>query len=258
MREWERMLADIKAWAIEAGEEQIRRFNQPMNLQYKSAEIDIVTEVDVWTEKFLIEKINNVYPKHRIISEESGFHHGEDDYEWVIDPIDGTTNFAHGFPLFSISIAVKYNDETVLGVVYIPMLGEMYETMKGYGAKLNGKTIQVSKIKRLPLAMVATGFPYDRASDPKNNLDNFNNVITKVAGIRQTGSAAIDLCQVAAGRFDGYWEIKLNSWDIEAGLLIVKEAGGFVRREEQDKGIFVLVGNESIFDALNQLIEIKR
>lgn len=255
MREWELLLENIKAWVFEAGEEQMKRFNQPMNLHYKSAEIDLVTEVDVWTENFLVNKIKSTYPGHRILTEESGIHKGTDSYEWVIDPIDGTTNFAHGFPLFAISIAVKYNEETVLGVVYIPKLGELYEGMKGYGAKLNGEPICVSKIKRLPLAIVATGFPYDRASCLQNNVDNFVNVVTKVAGIRRTGTAAMDLCQVAAGRFDGYWELKLKPWDIEAGLLIVKEAGGLIKREDSEKGSFVLVGNEAIYDALDQLVK---
>ncbi|RXJ00722.1 inositol monophosphatase [Anaerobacillus alkaliphilus] len=254
MREWEQILSDIKSWVYEAGEEQIRRFNQPMNLQYKSAEIDIVTEVDLWTENFLVNKIHTNYPGHRILTEESGAHDGNENYEWVIDPIDGTTNFAHGFPLFCISIGVKYNDETVLGVVYVPKLGELYEAMKGYGAKLNGEPIQVSQIKRLQLAVLATGFPYDRASDPQNNVDNFVNVVTKVAGIRRTGSAAIDLCQVASGRFDGYWELKLKPWDIEAGLLIVSEAKGRIKRINGEKGIFVIVGNESIYEALDTLV----
>ncbi len=248
----------MKTWVYEAGEEQIRRFNQPMNLQHKSTEIDIVTEVDLWTENFLINKIQTYYPGHRILTEESGVHQGSDNYEWVIDPIDGTTNFAHGFPLFCISVAVKYNDEAVLGVVYVPKLGELYEATKGYGAKLNGEEIQVSQIKRLPLAVVATGFPYDRASDEQNNVDNFVNVVTKVSGIRRTGSAAIDLCQVAAGRFDGYWELKLKPWDIEAGMLIVKEAKGRTRRVDGEKGIFVVVGNDSIYEALEDLVKCER
>jgi myo-inositol-1(or 4)-monophosphatase len=248
------ILLNIKKWVIEAGEEQLNRFEKPMEIKQKSAEIDLVTEVDVWTEEFLLAKIRDTYPEHSILSEESGRHDGKGkaSYEWVIDPIDGTTNFAHGFPLFCISIAVKFENEPIIGVVYAPKLKEMYEAINGNGAYLNGKRIAVSEITRLSKAVVATGFPYDRALDPINNVDNFVSVVTKVGGIRRTGSAAFDLCQVAVGRFDGYWELKLNDWDIEAGLLLVKEAGGTITRDEGEKGTFVLVGNPSIYQELNK------
>lgn len=254
-KEWASILYNIKKWVKEAGEEQKLRFKSPMKIQRKSADIDLVTEVDVWSEDFLINKIRSHYPTHHVLTEESGRHIGEAEYEWVIDPIDGTTNFAHGFPLFCISIGVKHKGQTVLGVVYLPILDELYEAVLGSGAFLNGKEIRTSSVKTLPEAIIATGFPYDRATDVHNNVDNFSAVVTKVAGIRRTGSAAIDLCQVAAGHFDGYWELKLKPWDVEAGLLLVKEAGGFIQRRDEQKGIFIIVGNKDIFQELQGLVK---
>jgi myo-inositol-1(or 4)-monophosphatase len=253
--EWNVILQHIKQWVKEAGEEQLRRKDQLVKIKEKSATIDLVTEVDIWTENFLLDKIRQHYPSHSILTEESGVHNGEEGYEWVIDPIDGTTNYAHGFPLFSISIAVKYNGETVIGVVYAPALNELYEAVKGQGAFLNGRPIQVSSRKELSQSVVATGFPYDRATNPNNNVRHFVNVVTKVRGIRRTGSAAFDLCQVAAGRFDGFWELKLNPWDIEAGMLLVNEAKGKARAIKQEKGFYVLAGNSHIFGALDELID---
>jgi myo-inositol-1(or 4)-monophosphatase len=255
LKEWNEILHHIKQWVKVAGEEQLRRQHEPLIVNEKSAKIDLVTEVDVWTERFLLEKIRHYYPSHSILTEETGVHTGEEGYEWVIDPIDGTTNYAHGFPIFCISIAVKYNGEAVIGVVYVPMLNELYEAVKGQGAFLNGKKLQVSTRTELQQSVVATGFPYDRATDPNNNVNHFVNVVTKVRGIRRTGSAAFDLCQVAAGRFDGYWELKLNPWDIEAGMLIINEAGGKTRAVKQEKGYYVLAGNQSIFQALDALID---
>ncbi len=254
MKEWRDMAERMKAWMREAGEEQIHRLQSPMHMSAKTSEIDLVTEVDIWTENFLIERIQATFPGHHLLTEESGSHKGDSDYEWVIDPIDGTVNYAHGFPLFSISVALKYKQEPVVGLVYIPMLDELYETIKGNGAFLNGKRMSVSTTEKLTTAVISTGFPYDRATDPDNNINYFNGVILNVGGIRRTGSAAIDLCQVAAGRFDGYWEFKLNAWDVEAGLLLVQEAGGTIKRIEQDKGTFILVGNQQIFPQLEQLL----
>jgi myo-inositol-1(or 4)-monophosphatase len=254
LNEWKNILEKIKEWVTDTGEEQVKLLNQPKKIIQKSAEIDLVTEVDLWSERFLMGKIQKHFPGHSILSEESGIHTGEEGYEWVIDPIDGTTNYAHGFPFFSISVAVKYHGEAVIGVVYAPKLNELYEAIKGEGAFLNGSPINVSKTKELNQAIIATGFPYDRATDPNNNVKQFSEVVTKVQGIRRTGSAALDLCQVAAGRFDGYWEFKLNQWDIEAGILIVNEAGGRTRTVNKKKGIYTLVGNEYIFEALDTAV----
>ncbi len=255
--EWQGILQHMKEWAHEAGEMQIRSLEQPYRIKQKSADIDLVTEIDEWTDHFFKTKIKESYPDHGILTEESGEEEGISNYQWVIDPIDGTTNFVHEFPMFCISVAVKYMGETVIGLVYLPKLSETYEAVKGQGALLNGKPIIVSPIDKLTKSIVATGFPYDRATDPMNNVEYFNQVVTKVGGIRRTGSAAIDLCQVAAGRFDGYWEFKLNPWDFEAGFLIVKEAGGRAYKEKQEKGYFILVGNDVIFTELEHLLDIK-
>ncbi|AIE60014.1 inositol monophosphatase family protein [Bacillus methanolicus] len=253
--EWNQILQHIKQWVKEAGEEQLRRMDQPVRINEKSAAIDLVTEMDIWTENFLLNKIRQHYPGHSILTEESGIHNGEEGYKWVIDPIDGTTNYAHGFPLFCISIAVQQNGDTVIGVVYVPALNELYEAVKGQGAFLNGRPIQVSSRKKLNQSVVTTGFPYDRATEPNNNVRHFVNVVTKVRDIRRTGSAAYDLCQVAAGRFDGYWELKLNPWDIEAGMLLVNEAKGKTKAVKQEKGYYVLAGNPYIFEILDGLID---
>lgn len=244
---WDEMLVHIKEWVIEAGKEQVKRLEEPVAMKSKTSAIDLVTEVDEWTDSFFVDKIKMYYPNHKILTEETGAHTGEENYEWVIDPIDGTVNYAHHFPLFCISVAVKYKGETVIGVVYMPKLNEMYEAIKGKGAKLNGEKIAVSKTNELNRAVLATGFPYDKATDPENNVGNFTKLITKIGGIRRTGSAAIDLCQVACGRFDAYWELKMNEWDIAAGLLIVEEAGGKTLTLKMKKGYKVLAGNPQIF-----------
>lgn len=254
MKQWFEMKETIKQWVVEVGKEQKRRLQMPLHINSKSAVIDLVTEVDIWSENELIAKIKETYPEHHILSEESGRYTGEADYEWVIDPIDGTTNFAHGFPIFCISIAVKYRGETVIGFVYAPALEELYEAVKGNGAYLNGKRLRVSQIESLKMSVLATGFPYDRATDPDNNVDNFNNIVTQVSGIRRTGSAAFDLCQVAAGRFDGYWELKLNSWDVDAGILLIQEAGGKIYHKKEKKGIFIIAGNPAIYSVLKEIV----
>ncbi|OLO42217.1 inositol monophosphatase [Alkalihalophilus pseudofirmus] len=254
MNEWLTIKDHIKTWVKEVGKEQLIRMEQPFQMKSKSSDIDLVTEVDEWSEQYLMDKIKSQYPHHAIMTEESGWHEGQAEYEWVIDPIDGTVNFAHRFPFFCISIGVKFQGETVIGVVYVPKLDEMYEAIKGSGATLNGKSITVSRTERLNQAVVATGFPYDRATDPNNNVNHFNAIITKVGGIRRTGSAAIDLCQVAAGRFDGYWELKLQEWDICAGLLIIEEANGKTFSYKQEKGYQVLVGNPAVFNELSGIL----
>lgn len=255
MKRWYEMLEQMKQWVVEAGTEQVKRLENPIAMKSKTSAIDLVTEVDEWTDRFLVDKIKTHYPDHAILTEETGSYAGEADYEWVIDPIDGTVNYAHHFPLFCISVAVKYQGEVVVGVVYLPKLNEMYEAVKGEGAKLNGKTILVSETKELNRSVLATGFPYDKGTDPNNNVNYFTTLITKIGGIRRTGSAAIDLCQVAAGRFDAYWELKINEWDIAAGLLIVEEAGGKTKVVKMEKGYKVLVGNESIFQQVDELLK---
>lgn len=216
-----------------------------LNTQTKTASIDYLTDYDLKSEAMLIEKISSHYPDHDILAEEGGNKQLNGDYRWVIDPIDGTTNYAHGFPFFCISVGLQHRGETVLGIVYAPMLNYSFSAIKGQGAYLNDQPINVSKNATLQRSLVATGFPYSRATD-NMNLPYFLKVVNEVSGIRRCGSAALDLCMVAAGMVDAYWEFYLNEWDICAGVLIVTEAGGTVQQIAVDKHTMLLSSNGHI------------
>ena len=189
--------------------------------------IDMVTEVDKQAEDHIVSKIREPFPSHSIIAEESGKLDGEKDKRWFIDPVDGTSNYARGLPLFATSIAYAEKGEMQLGCIYDPMRDECFYAEKGSGAWLNGKTIHVSNTKELINAMLVTGFPYD-IHKKENNINHFSNIIREVHTLRRLGSAALDLVYVASGRLDGYWEIDISPWDIAAGTLIIEEAGGTV------------------------------
>jgi myo-inositol-1(or 4)-monophosphatase len=191
-------------------------------------EIDLVTEMDTRSERVVVEMLRTAFLDHNIIAEEETNIRNGSDFTWIIDPLDGTTNYAHGYPCFSVSIALEQNGEIVLGVVYDPMRNEMFSARKGEGADLNGRPIRVSDVDRLINSLLATGFPYDRKANGKNNIEYFENMLMASQEVRRDGSAALDLCSVACGRFDGFWELKLKSWDVAAGSLIVGEAGGMV------------------------------
>jgi len=187
---------------------------------------NLVTDVDRRSERAIVETLLAAFPDHRILAEESGNHqHGASPYRWVVDPLDGTTNFAHGYPAFCVSIGLEMEGHSVLGVVYDPLRRELFEAEAGRGASLNGERIHVSKVASLDTALLITGFAYDR-ENRQRNLVHFSRFILESHGIRRTGSAALDLCYVAAGRADGFWELKLAPWDVAAGSLIVTEAGG--------------------------------
>jgi len=196
-------------------------------LRFKG-EIDIVTEADQHAEEMIISTINARYPEHDILAEESPAHQTGSPYRWIIDPLDGTTNYAHGYPVFCVSIALARGEECILGVVYNPMLEEMFIAEKGQGAFLNGRRIAVSETAYLNGSLLATGFPYDIRFSSENNLDFFQALAVQAQAIRRAGAAALDLAYVAAGRFDGFWELKLHPWDTAAGCLLVQEAGGVV------------------------------
>ncbi|MDQ0297670.1 myo-inositol-1(or 4)-monophosphatase [Salibacterium salarium] len=254
MNQWKQMLEDAKEWAKEAGQKQLERAEGPMEVNSKSSAIDFVTELDVWTENFLTEKIQANYPGHVMKTEESGNYDGESDYEWVIDPIDGTVNYARGLPFYCISIGIRYQGETVIGLVYAPKLGETFEAIKGEGASLNGRQIHSSSTSQLDKAVIASGFPYDKGMTEDNNLPHVNKLLPQIGGLRRMGSAALDLCQVACGRLDGYWEIKLKDWDVEAGILILKEAGGEVLKIEEKKGLYVMAANSFLHSKIQAFI----
>jgi len=241
------VLEKVKIWAKETGCIQKDYFGKGLlSVNTKSTDIDLVTEVDRLSDNHIITAIKNSYPDHAILSEEHGQHLSDSQYMWVIDPLDGTINFAHGFPLFTVSIALQQNQQTILGVVYAPMLEQMFYAVKGQGAYLNGKTISVSTTRTLNRCILASGFPYDRALTDDNNADYFAKMVPKVRGLRRSGSAAFDLAYVAAGVFDGYWELNLNLWDVAAGCLLVEEAGGKVLPWPAKRGIALIAGNPAI------------
>ena len=195
-------------------------------IHVKATPTDMVTEIDRRVEEFLVEAIRRRYPEHGIFGEETGRTAGDSDWCWVIDPIDGTTSFIHGFPYYSISIACRKAGRTEAGVVYAPRLGELFSAERGGGARLNGEAIHVSACTELKSALMATGFACVRAGIRPDNLDLMPELVRSIQGVRRCGSAALDLCNVAAGRFDGYWEWGLQLYDIAAGALILEEAGG--------------------------------
>jgi myo-inositol-1(or 4)-monophosphatase len=194
----------------------------------KGEERNLVSEIDKTSEEKIIRIIKRHYPSHAILAEESGASSTSADYKWVIDPLDGTTNFLHGLPIFCVTIAVEYRGEIVAGVVYDPNLEELFTAEKGSGAFLNGKRMKVSQSTKLIDSLLVTGFPYDIATNPDNAVGHFVNFLMEGQGLRRLGSAALDLSYIAAGRFDGFWEVNLNPWDMAAGVLFVQEAGGKV------------------------------
>ena len=192
----------------------------------KKGSIDLVTEADLEAEKSILKIIRHNFPKDNILSEEAGKHTNSSERTWLVDPLDGTTNFAHGFPFFAVSIALEVKNEIVLGVVYNPYLDEHFVAAKGTGSYLNKKQVQVSKTQGLGESLLATGFPYNIHEKSEKVLELFKKMITRAQGLRRPGSAAIDMCYVAAGRLDGFWESDLKPWDTAAGTIILKEAGG--------------------------------
>jgi myo-inositol-1(or 4)-monophosphatase len=195
---------------------------------------NFVSDVDKLAEKEIIYTINKAYPEHDILAEESGENSNSSDYCWIIDPLDGTTNFIHGFPQFAVSIALKYKDEISLGVIYDPTTHELFTAIKGKGAHLNNKRMRTSKPKVISRSLIGTGFP---VRDQKN-IDSYMNVLKEVlsqtSGIRRAGAAALDLAYVACGRLDGFWEDGLKPWDIAAGMLMIRESGGIVTDYNND------------------------
>jgi myo-inositol-1(or 4)-monophosphatase len=194
----------------------------------KKGVIDLVTEADLEAEKAILNIIRHHFPQDHVLAEEAGNQGCSSNRIWLIDPLDGTTNFTHGFPFFAVSIALEIEEQLVLGIVYNPHLEEYFEAVKGSGAFLNRRPIQVSETDTMEDALLATGFPYDIHEHPEAVLEKFARVIIKAQGVRRPGSAALDLCYVACGRMDGFWEEGLNPWDTAAGAVILSEAGGLL------------------------------
>jgi myo-inositol-1(or 4)-monophosphatase len=212
--------------ALAAGKILKERRDNFGTIKYKG-EIDPVTEVDLQCEKEIIDMISSRFPDHGFLAEESNKSRNlSSEYQWIIDPLDGTVNFAHGYPCYCTSIGLEVNGQVELGVVYNPSLDELFVAEKGKGAFLNSKPIKVSSISNLKQSMLVTGFAYDVSHANNNNLDHFENFLKSCQAVRRPGSAALDLCYTAMGRFEGFWEIKLHPWDMAAGKLLLEEAGG--------------------------------
>jgi myo-inositol-1(or 4)-monophosphatase len=210
--------------AREAGQILLEKFGRKINIS-KKGEIDLVTEADLASEKLIVEKISSHYPRHAILAEESGLNDVSSEYKWIIDPLDGTTNYAHGYPCFAVNIALEYQGSIIVAVTYDPTRNEIFSAERGQGANLNGRRIRVSETEKLGDALTVTGFPYNFAQK-KDFAKNLTNFLLNARGVRRDGSAAIDMAYVACGRFDGMWEDGLNPWDMAAGVLLIEEAGG--------------------------------
>ena len=210
--------------ARESGALLAKLFTQPMEITYKRRS-DLVTAADRRSEALIVERLQRRFPEHGIVAEEGGGHSAPSEYCWYVDPLDGTTNFAHGFPMFCVTLGLACRGEVIAGVVYDPTRDDLYTAERGGGAYLNGRRLQVSRTEKLSECLVATGFP-PFATNHDLNIKFYFRFTELSHGIRRCGSAALDLCSVAAGRFDGFWELKLNPWDKAAGSLLVTEAGG--------------------------------
>jgi len=213
--------------AREAGQLLCEKYMRPHQVDYKGI-INIVTEVDRESERLIYTLLHRDFPDYGFLGEEDIRSHSQKGTIWIVDPVDGTSNYARGYPLFAVSIALERNGEVVLGVVYSPVLDELFTAEKGRGAQLNGKPLQVSTTAELGKSLVASGFPYDTWSTPANNLAEWSRFLLRTISARCDGCASLDFCHVACGRVDGYWEVGLDAWDMAAGALIVQEAGGLV------------------------------
>jgi myo-inositol-1(or 4)-monophosphatase len=257
------MLKSTLIRAAEAGAKVMQEFFQgSFTITNKEGVNNLVTEADHASEKIIFETIKADYPDHYILSEEAGEIITDSNVKWIIDPIDGTINFAHGIPICAVSIAVELEGEIVMGAVYNPFLQEFYFAQKGFGATLNDKQIEVSQESAVDRACLVTGFPYTYLDQPNGPLEVFSRLIRRGIAVRRLGSAAMDLCWVASGRFDGFYEHKLNAWDSAAGFLIVEEAGGRVTDYGGERYSpyqpHILATNGKIHDAMLDVINNNR
>ncbi|HXD32263.1 MAG TPA: inositol monophosphatase family protein [Pyrinomonadaceae bacterium] len=243
--------------ARDAGRILVERQGRSLQVSNKG-DINLVTEADLAAEKLIIDRINSYYPRHAVLAEESGASSLPAEWKWIIDPLDGTTNYAHGYPCYCVSIAAEHNGRIEIGVVYDPVGDELFAAERGQGATLNDRTIRVSDIDELNSAMLCTGFPYDVRERP-DFARHFSNFTMRAQAVRRDGSAALDLAYLACGRFDGFWEDGLNPWDVAAGVLLIEEAGGLVTDFERAKlDIYtpkVLASNGLIHDAMMKVLD---
>lgn len=228
-----------------------------LEINKKNVASDVVTQVDLLAEEEIINHIKKAYPDHSILAEESGLQEGNE-YCWVIDPLDGSNNYIHGFPHFAISIAVKKGKSIEAGIVYDPIRQELFSAVRGQGAYVDQRRMRVSEIKKLESALIGTGFPFRKKQHIKPYLTTFESIFSEVSGIRRAGSAALDLSYVAAGRIDGFWEASLSEWDMAAGVLLVQEAGGIVTDFNGDENYLfagnIIAGNPKIQRSLQEIV----
>lgn len=236
-------------------------FRSQFSVSSKSRFHDLVTEYDVRSETIIMEHIRTHFPTHSILSEESGNHVNSSDITWVIDPLDGTVNFAHGIPLFCISIAAIQNNYILIGVIYAPMTDELFTAERGKGAYYNGEKIHVTDVSTLSKSFLVTGFPYSVSDNPGHCIEHFSHLVSLGIPVRRLGSAALDLAYVASGRFDGFWEVLLQPWDMAAGTLLVRESGGIVidyhgKQLNMDTSSSIIAGNSVLAHEI--LIELQK
>lgn len=243
--------------ARQAGKILLEGFGRAKQIEYKGV-IDLVTEFDRRSDAFILTQLRQTFPGEAILSEESGLDTINSDYVWIVDPLDGTTNFAHSFPIFSVSIGLTFQGRPFLGVVYDPLRDELFAAEAEQGATLNGTPLRVSTITSLERALLTTGFPYDLRTNPRNNFEQFIRFYHRVQAIRHAGSAALDCVWVAAGRLEGYWEEGIQPWDVAAGALIVREAGGRVTTYDNDENFLsqrsIIVSNGYLHDQMLQVL----
>lgn len=252
------VISDLQEIARSAGQILRSRFGEVHSIHHKGT-IDIVTEADAHAEEYILDQIRKRWPDHRIVAEESGSNHKQSPYCWYVDPLDGTVNFAHGLPIFCTSIALALEGKVMLGVVYDPIHDEMYHARAGGGAWLNQEKLSVSNTPDLIHSLLVTGFPYDISTSERHNLDHYSRFTLQTQGVRRLGSAALDLCYIASGSLDGYWELDINAWDVAAGILLVEEAGGIVSSISDgpidlSEKIAILAANPNIHSVMDSLL----
>jgi myo-inositol-1(or 4)-monophosphatase len=257
--EWEKALKVAEEASRMAGEMLRRHIDSSREIVYKGA-VNLVTNFDRRSQEVIFSHLSSRFPDHDFLAEEDLCEQRGSEFRWIIDPIDGTTNYAHNFPIFCVSIALEWKSNVVCGVIYDPMRGEMFSAISGKGSVMNGHRIQISATGDLDKSLLATGFPYDIRESEVNNIDHFVNFATRAQAIRRCGSAALDLCYVACGRFDGFWELKLSPWDVAAGVLIVKESGGRVSDFQGETasiyGKDLLASNGLIHEQMIQILKL--
>ncbi|MEP0828540.1 MAG: inositol monophosphatase [bacterium] len=245
------------ATARKAGEILLKKSRGKNEILFKGR-VNLVTAADLASEKFIVKSIEKTFPGHSRLAEEVSSRDTGSKFNWIIDPLDGTTNYAHRFPFYCVSLALEYAGKVILGVIYDPERDELFSAAEGKGAYLNGKQVQVTSQSKLSRSLLATGFPYDIGTSSEDNIDNYARFAKSCRGIRRAGSAALDLAYVACGRFDGFWELKLSPWDTAAGILLVKEAGGkvtdFQGKRFQIRNRYIVASNGRIHRQMLQIL----